>query len=482
MRFLRRSLVGIFLLSLTLALFAWAGNTIRGAVQAQLNQEPRSFPQRERVFAANVVVVEPQTLTPVLTTFGELQSRRSIDLRAPVGGTVLSASDALVEGGNVLEGDLLLQLDKAVAQSARDRAAADLLDAEGELRDAQRSVVLAQDELAAAVEQADLRAQALNRATDLERRGVSTATAVENAELSASSADAAVLSRRQAVATAEARVDQARTAVARMQINLADAERALADTAVYAVFDGTLSNVTAAPGDRLSANETIATLLDATQLEVSFRVSTSQYTRLLDDNGSLISAPVTVSIEASGMELTATGKITRESAAVGEGQTGRLLFAALDPAPGFRPGDFVTVSINEPALDRVALVPSTAVAADATVLVVGEEDRLRSVETQILRRQGDDVIIQVRGLAGQQIVAERSPLLGEGISIKPIIPGAAPEPPKVVALDAERRAKLVTFVESSRMPDPVKARLLTQLEQDEVPAEVIDRLESRMGT
>lgn len=482
MRFLRRSLVGIFLLSLTLALLAWAGNTVRGAVQAQMNEEPRSFPQRERVFAANVVVVEPQTLTPVLTTFGELQSRRSIDLRAPVGGTVLSASDALVEGGSVMAGDLLLQLDTSVAQSAKDRAAADLLDAEGDLRDAERSVILAQDELAAAQQQADLRAQALQRASDLERRGVGTATSVENAELAASTANATVLSRRQAVATAEARVDQSRTAVARMQINLADAERNLADTAVYAVFDGTLSNVTAAPGDRLAGNEPIATLLDAKQLEVSFRVSTSQYTRLLDDTGTLISAPIKVSIDASGTDLAATGRITRESAAVGDGQTGRLLFAALDSAPGFRPGDFVTVSINEPALQRVALVPSTAIAADETVLVVDEENRLRSVQTQLLRRQGDDVIIQVRGLAGQQIVAERSPLLGEGISIKPIIPGAAPEAPKVVELDAERRAKLVTFVESSRMPDPVKARILTQLEQDEVPEEVITRLESRMGT
>lgn len=468
-------------MALTIALLAWAGNTVRGAVQERANSEPRSFQQRERIFAANVVVVEPQTITPVLTTFGELQSLRNVDVRAPVAGTVLSASDALVEGGEVMTGDMLLQLDPAVAQSARDRAAADLLDAEGELRDAERSVILANDERVAAEDQAELRAQALVRSRDLERRGVGTAAATESAELAASSADATVLARRQAVATAEARVDQAKTAVARMQINLADAERTLADTSVYAVFDGTLTNVTVAPGDRLTANETIATLLDPTKLEVSFRVSTSQYTRLLDDGGTLISAPIEVSIDASGIDLKAQGQITRESAAVGEGLTGRLLFATLEAAPGFRPGDFVTVSINEPELRRVALVPATAVAADETVLVVGEGGRLRSEETQLLRRQGDDVIIQVRGLAGQQIIAERSPLLGEGISVRPIIEGAVPEPPKVVSLDAERRAKLVTFVEGSRMPDPVKNRILAQLEEDEVPEEVITRLESRMG-
>ncbi len=482
MRFLRRSLVGVFLLAITLALFAWAGNMVRGAVQARLSEEPRSFPQRERIFATNVVVVEPQSIVPVLTTFGELESGRSVDLRAPVGGIVLTASDSLVEGGDVMAGDLLLQLDPATAQSNRDRASADLLDAEGDMRDAERSVLLAQDELTAAEQQAELRQQALVRARDLEGRGVGTAATVESAEIASSTADANVLSRRQAVATAEARVDQARTAVARMKINLNDAERTLADTSVYAVFDGTLADVTASQGIRLTANERIATLLDPSLLEVSFRVSTSQYTRLLDENGSLISLPIEVSIQASGIDIATAGQITRESAAVGEGQTGRLLFATIENAVGFRPGDFVTVSIEEPELQRVALVPATAVAADETVLIVGEGDRLRSAQTRLLRRQGDEVIISARGIAGETIVAERSPLLGDGIAVRPILPGAVAEAPEVVTLDAERRAKLVTFVEGSRMPDPVKARLLTQLEEDEVPAEMIARLESRMGS
>ncbi len=44
MRFLRRSLIGVFLLALTLALVAWAGELVRGAVVARMNEEPRSFP------------------------------------------------------------------------------------------------------------------------------------------------------------------------------------------------------------------------------------------------------------------------------------------------------------------------------------------------------------------------------------------------------------------------------------------------------
>lgn len=484
MRFLRRSLTGIFLLAVTLALIAWAGNMVRGAVVARMNEEPRSFPQRERVLAVNVVTLQPQTIVPELTVFGELRSQRTLDLRSATGGTVLSASDALVEGGRVEAGQLLLRINPVEAEAALGRVRADLQDAQAEVRDAERALMLAEDELTAARAQVTLRNQALTRARDLENRGVGTAAAVETAELAVSSAQGAVLSSRQALASAQARIDQATTSLARAQISVAEAERVVADTEIFATFDGTLADVTVSPGGRVTANERIAQLVDPTQLEVSFRVSTSQYARLLDETGALTRAPVAVTLDVSGVNLRAEGQITREGAAVGAGQTGRLLFARLEAAPGFRPGDFVTVRINEPALNDVALVPATAVAADQTVLIVGEEDRLRPADVTLLRRQGDDVIISFGDNAGAVIVAERSPLLGAGIKVRPIRPGgveAAPEP-EMITLDADRRAKLIAFVTDGRMPEEVKARIIGQLQEEQVSSETVTRLEARMGS
>lgn len=485
MQFLRRSLVGIFLLGMTLALIAWAGNTVRIAVADRMGQEPRQFAPRERAFAINVATLTPQTIAPELTVFGELRSQRTLELRSASGGIVLETDAALVEGGTVQTGQLLLTIDPVDAQAALDRVAADSQDADATRRDAERGLALAEDELAAAQAQAGLRAQALARARDLLSRGAGTAASVETAELAASAADAAVLSRRQSLATAQTRKDQAETQLSRAQINLSEAQRALTDTQVFAAFDGTLSDVSVTPGGRISANESFAQLLDPAQLEVTFRISTSQYARLLDGSGSLLKAPITVTLDVSGVDLTATGRITRESGAVAQGQTGRLLFAKLDAAPGFRPGDFVSVRIQEPALNGVVKVPATALGADSTVLVVGPENRLAVQAVELLRRQGDDVIIRTAAANGQMIAAERSPLLGAGILVKPIIQGgqdAAPAAPATIALDAERRAKLIAFVQGSRMPDEAKARVLSQLEQDEVPAATIERLESRMGT
>ena len=54
--------------------------------------------------------------------------------------------------------------------------------------------------------------------------------------------------------------------------------------------------------------------------------------------------------------------------------------------------------------------------------------------------------------------------------------------PEMLELSDERRARLVAFIEgNSRMPAAAKARVLAQLQQPMVSAEVVERIEARMG-
>ena len=481
MRFIRQSMIGLFLAAVTLGLLVWAVEIIGGAVQTRLADDPVAPPARERVFTVNVMTAQTGAQTPVLESFGEIASRRTLELRAAGGGRVISLSDGFEDGGTVTAGEVLVRLDPVDAEAAVQRAQNDLRDAQAEERDAARSLELASDELTAAQQQADLRDRAAERQIDLAGRGVSTAAATETAELAASAAGQAVLVRRQALAQAQARIDLSASTTARAQLALAEAQRRLDDTVLSAPFDGTLSATSVVEGRLVNANERLADLIDPDDLEVSFRLSTAQYARLLDANGDILKAAVRVALDVSGMDIEATGLVTRTSAAAGDGQTGRLVFAALDAAAGFKPGDFVTVRLQEPELENVVLLPASAVDAGGTVLLLGSDDRLETVQVRVLRRLGDDVL--VRGdIVGREVVETRSPLLGAGISVKPLRKGAAPEAPEMLELTEERRAKLVAFVEGNkRMPDEMKARVLTQLAEPQVPAKVVERIESRMG-
>jgi hypothetical protein len=270
----------------------------------------------------------------------------------------------------------------------------------------------------------------------------------------------------------------------RVEISRAEAERNLRDTGLRASFAGALATVTVLKGGTLANNERLGQLVDPLALEVALRVSTSQHRRLLDDNGQLRQAKISVTLYILGAELKTEGTLTREAAVVGEGLTGRLLFASLQNAKGLRPGDLVTVDITEPTLNWVARLPASALSGNNRVLVIGEEDRLREAEVTLVRRQGDDVLVRSRDLQDAKIVAERSPLLGAGIKVRVLLAEGAPEPaaPAMITLDPERRAKLVSFIEANkRMPKQVKKRILSQLEKAEVPKEMVDRLEGRMG-
>ncbi|WP_170562592.1 efflux RND transporter periplasmic adaptor subunit [Ruegeria atlantica] len=483
MRFLRQSLVGVFLASLTLALLFVAAQMISGAVQDVLTREESAPQSRERVFAVSVRPAELVTVTPYLEAFGEVQSRRRLELRAALGGRVVGLADDFEDGGVVTANEVLVELDPADAQSALDRAKSDLLDAQFEERDAERSLLLAQDELNSAEAQAELRGRALQRQQDLQTRGVGAAAAVEEAELAKAAAQQAVLARRIALAQAESRVDQATTLLARARIALEAAERDLDDMTIRARFAGTLTDVTLVEGRLVSANEKLAELVDPDALEVAFRVSTAQYVRLLDAAGDLIDAPVTVSLEVTGTDLTAQGRISRDSGSAGEGQTGRLIYARLDDASGFKPGDFVTVTVQEQPLDNVVRLPSSALDAVGTVLVLDDGDRLEALPVQLIRRQGDEVLLRGDGLVGREVVIGRTPLLGSGVRVRPLrIDDSAGAAPDMVELSVEQRAKLVAQVEAStRMPKDVKERVLGQLSEAKVPASLVQRLENRAG-
>ncbi|MBD3786781.1 MAG: efflux transporter periplasmic adaptor subunit [Sphingomonadales bacterium] len=486
MRFLTRSLMGLFLFALTIALIGAAGFAIKAASEARAAAAARPMPSRERVFAANVVALEFTRVTPELTAYGQIRATRSLELRAAAAGTVAEIAPDFEEGAEVAAGTLLVRLDPAEAEAARDSAVASLAEAEAALALAERNMDITRDDLAAAERQAALRGSALERQLAIDDRGLGRAADTETAQLALSSAEQAVLTKRAQLSSAEAALDQARNARARARIALSEAERKLRDTEIRAEFAGRLANVAAVRGGQVANNEKLGDLIDPSALEVAFRVSTAQFARLIDGTGRLLPLGVDLSLDTSGRSFAARAELVRVGAAVEEGLTGRLLFARITAgAEVLQPGDFVTVRLAEPALDQVALIPAAALDAAGRVLVLGPEDRLTEVQAEVLHRQGDQAIIRAALPAGTEIVAERTPLLGEGIKLRPLRPAgatAAPAVDEVIVLDPERRARLIAFVEgNTRMPAETKARFMAQLNEEAVPASVVARLEERIG-
>ena len=472
MRFITRSLMGLMLMTLTLALLALAGNSIFSAYKNKSSGGFGNREARERVFTVEVMTVKLGSEYPEIQTFGEVISGRTLELRAAASGELVQISENFREGGIVKQGEVLFQTDPATAQSRLLISENELTEAQADLADARRNLSLAHDEIAAAERQLALRKKSMQRQDDLRERGVGTEAAMETADLAVSNAEQAVLSKRLSLANAQARIARAETLVGRRQINVDEAARLLADTTVKAEYDGVLSEVSVVLGRLVNANEKLGNLIDPTALEIAFRVSSDDFRALTA--GNLQQAEVRITL---GNDNSFSGQIDRVSAAVGEGNTGRELFARVQNAASLniQPGDFVSVAVVEPALENVAKIPSAAASTNGDVLIVGAENRLAEATVQILRKSDNGIIVRADDIAGEQLVLARAPQLGEGIRVNPRSPGGpAIEDKKMIKLDDDRRAKILTMLENNkRMPAAVRDRLIKQFEKDEVAEDVV---------
>ncbi|SCY77348.1 efflux RND transporter periplasmic adaptor subunit [Paracoccus tibetensis] len=445
MRFLTRSLAGLFLTFLTFGLLFLAVFQLWQAVeQRRAGGGPARAPA-EQVYSARLLTVEPGEVQPLMRVFGTIQSRRQLELRAGAAGQIVYLDEAMFEGGTVSAGQVLVRIDPSAAQAALESREAERADAEGTLADARRSVTIAAADLAAAERQFELREAAATRQRDLSGRGLGTSTEREATELAASTAEQAVISRRAALADAESAITAAENALRRADIALAEARRALADTEIRAGFDGRVTAVSAVEGGLVSLNEQLASIIDPTALEVQIPLSLDQFARLVAGGRQIQGTPVTVVLDGTSGRLSAEAVLDRAAASVAEGGSGRIVFARVTEGPeALRPGDFVRAEIAEPVLADAALIPSAAVGGDGAVLVVDEDDRLLAQPVEVLRRQGDDVVIAVpAALAGARIVAERAPQLGTGIRVRDAAEGepaagAAPSGPPGTDASARR--------------------------------------------
>ena len=480
MRFFNRAMTGLVLFAITFVFLAAAAAVI---YQSRSDDGAAGFAgqQRERIFAITVIPVNRTDVRPELQAFGEIRSGKTLELRAAASGSLVALSDNFVEGGVIRAGEQLFQTDPASAEAGLALAKTELAEALSEQEEAAEALLIAEEELAASERQMELRAQALARQKNLRERGVGTDAALESAELALAGAETTMLAKRQALANARARINAAKTNLARRDINANEAARKLTDLSVIADFDGVLANVRAVRGGLVNANEKLGDLIDPSALEVAFQISARDFADFSQGDGGLEANEVLVSF--TGLENPVPAKITRVAASVGEGQTGREVFATLTgPTEALRMGDFVTVTMRGETLPFAAMIPSTAANAAGEVLVLGEGDRLRAEPISLIRKQGDDLIIRPRGLVGERIVKRRIPQIGEGIKIAPrddVAPVLQAE--EMVTLTAEEQAAMTAQIEGAPIPADRKKRILERIASGQLTKSAYDRIKSRMG-
>ena len=491
MNFLLRSFLGLIILSITLGFLIFGSFVLIEALKKRSEKSDNRRFQKERVFAVNVETLNKQIASPKILSYGEIYSKRMLEIRPLVSGRLDYVSEKFVEGGYVKSGDILFRLNQKDYLNELEIAEIDLEDTKAQLSEAISKLDYANLEFEVSESQLNLRKNALDRQTQLAESGLITSSQLENTQLAYSSSKQQFLNKQNLVKSSKNAIDKLKIQLKRRSISIDKAKRNLDETEIKAPFDGIIASVNILPGSVINKNEKLGTLLDPNSLEVMFNLSANEFARVIDKDGKLLNLDITAYLKLSNKDIPFSGKIERINPEIINIGSGRKLFASINLGENktLRPGDFVVLEIKEPFLKNITVLPSSAVTIDGKIFILEEDNRLKEIEVTILRRQGNEVIVS-GAPTDKEYVMQRSPQLGNGLKIKPLrkkdreISNSVnlSKNNELVTISPEKQKKLINTLDKlDRMPKSVKDRLYEEINSGKIKAKTLKRLEKNMG-
>ncbi|HEZ3505460.1 TPA: multidrug efflux RND transporter periplasmic adaptor subunit MtrC [Neisseria meningitidis] len=335
-----------------------------------------------------VVTVHPQTVALTVELPGRLESLRTADVRAQVGGIIQKR--LFQEGSYVRAGQPLYQIDSSTYEAGLESARAQLATAQATLAKAD---------------------------ADLARyKPLVAAEAVSRQEY-----DAAVTAKR----SAEAGVKAAQAAIKSAGINLNRSR-------ITAPISGFIGQSKVSEGTLLNAGDTtvLATIRQTNPMYVNVTQSASEVMKLRRQiaEGKLLAADGVIAVGIKfddGTVYPEKGRLLFADPAVNE-LTGQITLRAAVPNDQniLMPGLYVRVLMDQVAVDNAFVVPQQAVTRGAkdTVMIVNAQGGMEPREVTVAQQQGTNWIVTSGLKDGDKVVVE-------GISIASIT-GAKKVTPK----------------------------------------------------
>ena len=254
----------------------------------------------------------------------------------------------------------------------------------------------------------------LNRIQQLYDNGASSMSELEDAQKSYHSALLSFNSAQKDVDQLDTILDQnIRTAAAQLnqsRASLANLERQLKDSQIYADISGTVSEIYVNAGEQIANGTQVMNLIDYMNLEVKIKIDEYGLTQIAKGKE--------VQVQVNAFNIAVKGTITKisESATVESGVSYFTATIALEPHESLRVGMSVEIKVLNQQADQVLTVPMAAIQSDsnhqAYVLVKDASGKPKNQQVALGINNG--MLVEItEGLAEGDIVL----MTGSGINM-----------------------------------------------------------------
>lgn len=382
--------------------------------------EPRERRAFKPVYTVETIVAQASDVQPSFIAYGQTVAARTVDLRTLVSGEVVAISDKLEAGARVEAGEPLVTIDAFEFEGALQEAQANLAEAQGRIAENEAQITLEQSKLGPAEEQLKFAVDDVARAEQLRARGTSTQQQLDARRLVQSQREQQLALARDTIAVQQARLEQLRATIARLEWRVAQAERNLESTVLKAPFSGIIRMSAAQVGRNVTANDAVVTLYQDDELDAKFTLTDAQYGRLQTDETGLIGRKVNITWAVGGQSYSWPGTIERLGADIASARGGVELFAAIGTADNrvtLRPGAFVEVRVPDRTFINAVTLPDQAIYGADTVYIA-VDGMLEERKVEIAAFEGENAIITAGLQTGDEVLVTRITEVSAGLRVQ----------------------------------------------------------------
>lgn len=333
-------------------------------------------PAKERSWHVQILIANPQPLSPHLTLYGQVETPALVNAVAPKNSRVTSVH--AWEGDSIHKGQLLLTLDERDFKPRLKQAKAHAAELKALIQSEQ--IRYKADKKAFAYEESllTLEYSAVRRAKMLSDKKLGSVAALELAQEELKRQQLALTTRQLALDDHIARLEQLKARLAQAQADIEMAQLDLERSQIISPFEGFVEKLTAATGNQVKENQVLLSYYSTQQLEVRAKIPTSFQNEI--QKAIISKQPLIATAEYAGVSLLL--RLDRISG-IADARGVDALFNITSGNEWVRPGITISLSLQRPSKENAVILPYASIYDNKRIYRIVNK-RLEGVNVQVL--------------------------------------------------------------------------------------------------
>ena len=356
---------------------------------------------------------------PQINLLGTVESPFDTTISSAISADVLSVP--VRDGQVVKQGDILIQLDKREVNLALQQRQADVAELKAQIKSESNRYQTDLEALKEEEKLLSLAEQGVKRQAKLQASNLVAQERYDNAESSRAQQALSISARKLNIADHPSRLQQLKARLTRAQTALKDAEIDIEKASIKAPYDGIITGVNVAPGERVQIGQALVSLYDNLNMEVRAQIPDKYVNFINQAIGNKQTINATTLSYGRSIEL----RLVRLSGQANLKNGGvDAIFTPNNTSDILILNNAVQVQVNLPELKDVFSLPVSAIYGTNRVYRV-EDGRLQAIEVDIQGYRYDEagkhnqVIFSSKLLnSGDQITITQLPNAISGLKVK----------------------------------------------------------------